>query len=399
MSRPEAPDGEKLRRLFLVVQAEFGKKPDDIRVIVEEGLNYLKKERNFRFGNIKVVPVSSTVYHGMRALIRGETFDPSLGGTGQSVRLVPGGKSTWEVTTGDAFARAKAITLHFENEEDGKIVKSAEPVNYPVASLGEASEPFRFHSPGTYILSLDKDIVPSRYEIELLPDGNAAVKPPIKGEWPREVPYYLLMVDQFEGDQDLLFETLKNNAIVGNGFKDVQTAESATISLATLIDSIDSGLSGWDDEKHYRVRVKKPDGKFPKRVWLYFPVDGDTAKKELARLKAECDKGADSRGNVLAEIRKKAVQGKEAVPLTIGTPPAWYEIPEEDAKRENFMRVFEMGPGSSLTNAQAGPAYGLYVFEFNERIILRVTNSYVQQIEHPRWAEGVQKLSAPGKTP
>ena len=385
------------QRLFVVIEANAGKKATDIHQIVKLGLEHLRKERKFEFEDISVSPVSGTLYKGMKALFRGETFDPDAVPSGLSVRLLPGGKSTWEVYTGGPFVRAKSLTVFFEKDEEGKIITLAPSMTFATSPVNAIDQNFRFHSPGIYILSLDSELVPSRYEIEIVSEKKGESEPEIlKANWPQDNLYYLLLIDKLVGDRRVLFETLKNNRVVGNGLKDVQTVESATISLATFVDSFDNGTSGWDDENHYYIRIKKPDDKFPKRAWMLFPVDAETAKSELSRLKNICSQGAEEREKLLEEIRSSAVLADDSAPLKVGATPSWYEIPSETKDTSGFSRLLEVAPDSETTPT-SGQFIGLCVFEFNEQVMLSVGNSYVQEIDHPRWADGIHKLYSSSK--
>lgn len=397
--------GSTAKRLFLVVEAEEGKKADDIRKTVTTGLSVLKEENpSVSYGAVRVLPVSSAIYRGMKALIQGEPFEASLEGQGQPVRLIPGGKSTWEIGTGDAFARAKSIKLFFEKKENGKLVETAEPVTYEAAALNQQDKPFRFHSAGTYILSLDKERPPSRYEMEMFPDPNGQARPPVRGEWPAEVPYYLLSIDDFDAKQDDLFTILKQPQKVGDAFKEIKAAESATISLGSLKDFIPPPVTAWNG-KTYRMSVTRPEQLFPTRAWVYFPVYGDDAKKKQEELSKEFDKGPDAREKFLKDLAKKSGSGvKDSAAITIASPPEWYEIPADalpagsspNDPPKAFSRAFEVNAGPANATVPDGPAYGLVIWDFKGDQILRVGNSRIQQIEHPQWSEGA-RLAAPKK--
>jgi hypothetical protein len=73
-------------------------------------------------------------------------------------------------------------------------------------------------------------------------------------------------------------------------------------------------------------------------------------------------------------------------------PAAWYEIPAESKAGSSFARVVEVGIDPSQP-VEVGATYGIVIYEFNDEVILSVGNSYVQLTEHPRWADGVNKLS------
>jgi len=76
----------------------------------------------------------------------------------------------------------------------------------------------------------------------------------------------------------------------------------------------------------------------------------------------------------------------------------WHEVPAEAKEGSGFSRVLKIEAGMNAT-ISTGPVYGLSIFEFNEEVILSVGNSYVQQFEHQRWSDGLQKLiSSAGKT-
>jgi hypothetical protein len=101
--------------------------------------------------------------------------------------------------------------------------------------------------------------------------------------------------------------------------------------------------------------------------------------------------GAEERQLLLQSIRSTAVAAAETKPFDLSADPAWYEIPAEEKGGLNFSRVFEIDPTSALQNAYEA-TLGLTIFEFNEEVILSVGNGYVQQHEHPRWTEGLNRL-------
>jgi hypothetical protein len=185
--------------------------------------------------------------------------------TGVLIEPLKGQDGTWWIDLRDAsrfLDSATVATIDGETQQE-------EIVELEVAPRLSEQAPLRFHSPGAYILRLEKGKHPRsatlRVAIENLA-GDLSAPEDVKVGWPDLGRCYLVTLKGVTGDEQRLFASLQDSSKVGNPIKELYA------STATLIVGSFREKDPWLRPGFVSVTYVKPANTNPKRVWMRFPL-------------------------------------------------------------------------------------------------------------------------------
>lgn len=409
-----APMPEKTQRLILVVEAPGDKLKDDVEEMFGRAI---KNTVGCKAKSISVQPITKLVHDSIKRFTEaGAGPDVIYSGTGEVQQLTAdlpdglakeAGTSRWEVRV-EPFTTVNRIKLNYD---EGKSPKDSPTLSeFTAKPRKDSKEPFRFYAPGLYILSLDKPELPSSYQLETQSEG---AKEPVWGDkrpWPQTGRFYFVQMEDFSGDQSRLFSTLKDAKIMGNAAQTVSTPKAVSItSINYTIQPVIEG--GTVDATRYQIVEAKPEGIYPKRVWLHFPLTQKRQQELLGEWNA-AGKTREKRKELLAKIKSEAVKADVEAKVPANGDARWYELPARTnaapelppipVREGDFWRVFSVVPGF-LREAPGGdqePIYGIKAYEFEgneENFLLEISQGRrVVGSTYPNWinalrARGAQK--------
>ena len=331
--------GIPLVAVLVVTMAGAVTAADDDRVIqlavqTDPGMNAFEVENKFKvarestkgfnYGEISVDPFYPASYVRLRSIVRrgflqaAPATDSPRGVLVEPIRGQDGG--WWiDLRNADSFLDAAKVTV-VDAATGKERVLELEP-----APRTETAKPLRYHSPGSYVLKLDRGVQPRGAVLTVSTESTAGGKPrteELRVGWPDVGRCYLVTLKGVAGDERRLFESLKDPAKVGNAIKELYP------STATLI------VGSFQDKKVDVWRLNEvmhsymqPVNAKPKQLWLRFPLTEAEEAKVLAQLDNELGP-ADGFKKLPAWLAaRKLPDGKALEPGM----DSWIEVPVNPA--------------------------------------------------------------------
>jgi hypothetical protein len=237
--------------------------------------------KGFNYGEISVDPIDPASYVLLSSIVRrgvlqaAPATDSPRGVLVEPIRGQDGG--WWiDLRNADSFLDNAKITVVDAASGKERLLE-LEP-----AARTDTAKSLRYHSPGSYVLKLEKGVHPRSAVLSVTTDGSAGDSPKteeLRVGWPDVGRCYLVTLKGVTGEESRLFESLKDPAKVGNAIKELYP------STATLI------VGSFQDKKVDVWRLNEvlhsymqPVNAKPKRLWLRFPLTEAQESKVLADL-------------------------------------------------------------------------------------------------------------------
>jgi hypothetical protein len=272
---------------------------DDDRVIqlalqTDPGMNAFEVEnkfsvarestKGFNYGEISVDPIDPASYVLLSSIVRRGILEAApMTDTPRGVLVEPirGQDGGWwiDLRDPDRFLDAARVTV-----VDTATGKERELELAPAART-ESARPLRYHSPGSYVLTLEKGVQPRAAALTVTTEQGGASSPrteEIRVGWPDVGRCYLVTLRGVTGDERRLFESLKDPAKVGNAIKELYPS-TATLIVGSFQDK---KVDVWRLNEVLHSYVQPVNAK-PKRLWLRFPLTESQEAKVLAELDAQ----------------------------------------------------------------------------------------------------------------
>jgi len=348
--------------------------------------------RGFNFGEVTVDPIDSGSFVLLSSIVRRGVLQASPAADdprGVVVEPLRGQDGAWwlDLRNPDAFLdSAKVTAINTTTREKRDIVLEPAPRT-------ETAKELRYHSPGSYILKLEKGLQPLAAELTITTDGQSGASPVTEKKtigWPDTGRCYLVTLKGVTGDEQKLFESLKDPAKVGNAIKEIYP-QAATLIVGTYkyVD-ID-----WRTNL-VRMLYMVPVNARPRRLWLRFPL----TEAEEAAVKADLDARLapeDGFKKLPAWLAgRKLADGKLLRP----GEDTWLEIPVDPASRtfdltvpfeaRAWRKLFEQSPDKVGDRA-------ILVWEFQnptnpaDRSVIKVGGEWYQRERFGWWLTGLSK--------
>ncbi len=276
--------------------------------------------KGFNYGEISVDPIDPASYVLLSSIVRRGVLQaaPATDSLrGVLVEPIRGQDGEWwiDLRNADSFLDAAKITV-VDAASGKESVLELEP-----AARTDTAKPLRYHSPGSYVLKLDRGAHPRAAVLSVTTDGSPGGSPKteeLRVGWPDVGRCYLVTLKGVTGDERRLFESLKDPAKVGNAIKELYP------STATLI------VGSFQDKKVDVWRLNEvlhsymqPVNAKPKRLWLRFPLTEAEESKVLYELEEQL-KPADGFKKLPAWLAARRLpQGKSLEPGM----DSWIEVP------------------------------------------------------------------------
>lgn len=235
----------------------------------------------FNFAEHSIDPVYPESYLLLNSIVRRGTLattpiqdDP----TGVLIEPLKGQDGAWWLDLRDPsrfLESAKVVAVDAETQKE-------EVLELEAAPRLEEKAPLRFHSPGAYVLRLEKGKYPRSATLRVTTeqaDGEVSKPAVVKVSWPDVGRCYLVTLKGVTGDEQRLFESLQDPNKVGNPIKELFA------STTTLIVGSFREKDPWLRPGFVSVTYLRPANTTPKRVWLRFPL----TESEEAAVRAELD--------------------------------------------------------------------------------------------------------------
>ena len=279
----------------------------------------------FSFVEHTVDPIDPESYLLLSSIVRRGTLtstpikdDPS----GVLIEPMKGHDGAWWVDLRDPSRFLDSATVVVVNAETQK----EEVIELEVAPRLQDQAPLRFHSPGAYILKLEKGRYPRSATLRVATEnaaGDLSKPEDVTVGWPDVGRCYLVTLKGVTGDEQRLFDSLQDAEKVGNPIKEIFP------STATLIVGSFREKDPWLRPGFVSVTYLKPANTNPKRVWMRFPL---TASEEAA-VRGELDSllaPEDGFKKLPAWLAAKRLQSGEKL---VHGSDKWVEVPWDAVER------------------------------------------------------------------
>jgi len=348
--------------------------------------------RGFNFGEVTVDPIDSNSFVLLSSIVRRGVLQsaPSADDPrGVIVEPLRGQDGAWWIDLRDPdkfLDSAKVTVINTKTQEKRDL--TLEP-----APRTETARELRYHSPGSYVLKLEKGLQPLAAVLTVTTEGKAgaaSTTEPMNIGWPDVGRCYLVTLKGVTGDEQKLFESLKDPNKVGNAIKEIYP-QAATLIVGTYkyVD-ID-----WRTNL-VRMLYMVPVNARPRRLWLRFPLTEaeETAVRADLDARLAPEDGFKKLPAWLAE--HKLPEGKLLTP----GGDAWLEIPVEPGSRtfdltvpfeaRAWRKAFEQSPDKVGDRA-------VLVWEFQnptnpaDRSVIKVGGEWYQRERFGWWLNGLSK--------
>ena len=276
-----------------VVTAADNDRVIQLAVQTDSGMNAFEVENKFKvardstqgfnYGEISVDPIDPASYVLLSSIVRrGVLSAPPTKESPRRVNLEPirGQDGGWwiDLQNADSFLDSAKVTV-IDTATEKERVLELEP-----APRTETAEPLRYHSPGSYILKLEKGVHPRAAVLSVTTDiaGGGPRTEELRIGWPDVGRCYLVTLKGVTGNERLLFESLKDPAKVGNAIKELYPSQ-ATLIVGTFQDK---KVDVWRLNE-VLLSYTVPLNIKPKRLWLRFPLTDEQEAKVCAELDAQ----------------------------------------------------------------------------------------------------------------
>ena len=189
---------------------------------------------------------------------------------GSAANVVPtDNPREWELRLNDADLDLKSLTLI--DSEGNKHLFDGDSIG----GIGDTDKPARLRVPGIYDFSLPDGFNPVNYEVEaeyLTEDSEGNALPPVKvlAKWPNTAKYCLIKIDDgcVDNTADLL-SVMKDFTKMGEPITVDGLAEGVQLYAAKIGNLPAEEPTFWD-ENELTMKVPRPEGRDPRRVWFPF---------------------------------------------------------------------------------------------------------------------------------
>lgn len=385
----EAPPGELpgggTKVLLMVVRdvASSNKK------YIEEKLGRVVKGAECSVESINAEEISKATYADLeRFLVTGRLPNEVQG----SLQLEPyvGDGSTWVLDLGNAKRTLTKLIVKTASGagEDGKKDSGLVFVGSP--KTGERK--FEMHSVGRYLFKVEEKITPQSYVAEYIDENNSEKRE--ERILPEPQRHWLVKFNQFQGSEQKLFDTLRNNKQVNNPVPpNVQKGPAVTVVIADLNPVAAEEGGGWS-KNQFTIRFNTVPGVETKRVLMKFPLK----PQDLASEKQKYD-SLNEFDLVRAVEKEKVPPGDEPTVLTPDMKPQWYVIPWNPGS-SMFERTFTVDV-EKWKDAKRFEVHRLHYFEHEtpggDRSAIRLKNSgggrgthLISSAEEKQWPSGLR---------
>lgn len=299
-------------------------------------------------------------------------------------------------------------------------INETEETVFTSEDIGEAKDvgkAIRFRKTGVYIVSLPKGTEPKSYKAVVY-DNTSDKTETYEGEWPQRQRQYIIRLYNFRGSLKELAAFLENEKVIGEPV--TASFEDRPINLVTANFGPKEGLPGgiWTDNR-YRVNFLQPKNRFPKRVWLQFPLSELEAEAALKSFLE--DSGAAKEGDEISKLIRAGSPklatsdgkpNKEGIPVYILEPTAksqWHELPRLGTEENPYFSAeFELVDVDGWKSKSDVGSWRLYAFEFDDgtaqvvSVMHPLTRHQVRVVSEidPGWIGGLNRLEGGStKTP
>lgn len=235
----------------------------------------------FSFVEHKVDPVDPESYQLLSSIIRRGTLQTAPSQDvpeGVLIEPMKGQDGAWWVDLRDPAKFLESATVIAIDPDTQK----EEVLELEVSPRLQEKAPLRFHSPGAYVLRLEKGRRPRSATLRVTTEeasGELSQPQEVQVGWPDAGRCYLVTLKGVTGDEQRLFESLQDASKVGNPIKELFA------STTTLIVGSFREKDPWLRPGFVSVTFLKPANINPKRLWMRFPL----TEQEEAAVRAELD--------------------------------------------------------------------------------------------------------------
>jgi hypothetical protein len=377
-AHPQPENGETL---YLVLRVGPDISEQDILKTLKKGLELSNSKIT---GEPTIRPVSAAFFDEFQVLV--DRAAPIAAADDLPIRQLPTRDLTYEIKVGPTQVLKKLKV---------KYAKGGDKEYTPTSPDGKS--PLQLIVPGRYAFMPDKDDVPQTYEAEVAELGKANV-PAVKGEWPKGDKFFVVTMKNFRGDRKLMFEVIQDAKRVANPLDNIQLGNDLVFAFASLNSS--AGIAGEDSidpEGNITLSVETIPNRFPKRVWVHFPLTAE----EMQAAKAQY--GKFSSEDLPGEIRKNSIVIQRQAEFGPKDKPVWVELPPEQVagggKPPRFTRKVKLNDLSEFAGKYP-QMWMLIVWEFDDgkpeaiQVVHPGTSAktYVLERERTTWQKSIKNL-------
>lgn len=381
--------GDAGRVIQLAIQAEPHMTPKEVE-------NNFKLARDstpgFNFGAISVDPIDPASFMMLSSIVRRGILDSGAAPAdprGVIVEPLRGQDGAWWIDLRDPDKFLDAVTVTALEAESGR----KREIELQPAPRTEVAKPLRYHSPGSYVLKLEKGLYPQSATLRVTtegPDGGQQRTEDVKLGWPDVGRCYLVTLNDVVGDEQQLFNSLKDPGKVGNAIKEIYPRAATLIVGTYKYLDID-----WQTNL-VRMLYMVPVNARPRRLWLRFPL----TEAEEAAVRADLD------------VRLAAEDGFKKLPAWLADrklgrgrllepgSDTWLEIPVDPASRTFDLEVPCETRAWRELFARSPEKVGdraILVWEFqnptnpDDRSVIKIGGEWYQRERFGWWLSGLAK--------
>jgi hypothetical protein len=400
------PSPKTFAILLGVLTATAAALADDNRVIqlavqTDPGMNAFEVENKFtvardstsgfNFAGIAVDPIDSNSFVLLSSIVRRGILEAApVTAEPQGVLVEPlrGQDGGWWIDLRDPDVFLDSARITAVDAQTGK----ERVLELTPAPRSEAAQPLRYHSPGSYVLKLEKGLHPRAAELTVSREAAAGGQPRtdhLSVGWPDVGRCYLVTLKGVTGDERRLFDSLKDPAKVGNAIKELFPS-TATLIVGSFRDK---PVDVWRLNEVLHSYLQPVNAK-PKRLWLRFPLTEEAERAVLAELDQQLAP-ADGFKRLPAWLRERRLP--PGTPLTPGLDK-WIEVPVNPATERAELWVPIVTRDWKRLMAEAPAKVGdraILVWEFenptnpSDREVIKVAGERYQRERLGWWLSGL----------
>jgi len=343
------PQGIEDSTLFLMLRTKPNLDAEKIRARMTEGLE--KARCTFR-PPVEVKPISSVVFDEMSRLVgRGALADASQKG-GVEIYPISNRGNLVEVRTPKATQSIKSLTVEYKKFGKKTYTKD-----------GKDDERLDMLYIGSYVFNMLANDEPVKYTAELTELGEEAKT--VTTDWPILDRFFVVTVRGFRGDQQVLFDTLKNPALFPNAWKSIEPMRNYAFAFANVYSEAATVGDKLLEGNNYVPAIAGIPGETTSHVWMLFPLTPDEAATKKAELRKL------TQAQLLDVIGKNAVTAVDSIPEVGPTSPSkWYQLVDR-GKQNSFTRQIPLKDFRGLTEKYT-KVHRLIVYAFDPTKFIEV---------------------------
>jgi hypothetical protein len=380
------------RVIYMVIQAE----PETTMREVKKKFELARdatRECNVR--EVLIEPIDPETFATLRSILqRGldAVKDGDLRPKTETIRPMVGVDGAWTIDVGGPFDFIESVDLGVPTGPD-QASDEAPTVTVTGPGPNRPGYSLRMHSPGRYVLEVPKEARPRWIKFDAVrDDGTAPVATrSVEQAWPAVGRAYLVTLSDVVGDEQRLFEALKDPNKVPNPIREIQDARKASLMVASFVEVLGNRLRIMDGRITFNF--PKPQGVSPKRLWILFPLSEEQLKRQKEALQAVLAE-EDGFMKLPDVIRRNQRIG----PLTPEPEGAgWVELPLAEA---GFTGVVDLNVDKwrqQVANVPQGVGdNALLVYEFEsgdgEKSPVKMTEGYIVTERIAEWLPALRGL-------